>query len=196
MGKQIRAGKGKMRNRRFTQRRGPLVIYQTNDGVEQAFGNLPGVELCCVTRLNLLQLAPGGHMGRFCIWSQAALEALDTIYGGEDGKRIPTAAMTNADLARIINSDEIQSVLNAPKPGQPEYAPKANPLRNIEALEKLDPYVASKRRAVTAAQAAREKNRDALLAKKRAARKAKKAHKAQSKTFYETASKQGTVCED
>lgn len=88
--KQIRAGKGKMRNRRYTLRRGPLIIYANNDGVEQAFRNLPGVELCCVSRLNLLQLAPGGHMGRFCIWSQAALEQLDTIYG-EDGKRIPAA---------------------------------------------------------------------------------------------------------
>ena len=57
--KKIRAGKGKARNRRYTLRRGPLVIYNTNDGVEQAFRNLPGVELCCVSRLNLLQLAPG-----------------------------------------------------------------------------------------------------------------------------------------
>merc|ERR1719432_89256 len=85
--KKIRAGKGKARNRRYVLRRGPLVIYKTNDGVEQAFRNLPGVELCCVDRLNLLQLAPGGHMGRFCVWSQAALEKLDVIYGGQ--KRIP-----------------------------------------------------------------------------------------------------------
>ncbi|EEC42883.1 predicted protein [Phaeodactylum tricornutum CCAP 1055/1] len=143
--KQIRAGKGKMRNRRYTLRRGPLVIYKSNDGVEQAFRNLPGVELCCVDRLNLLQLAPGGHMGRFCIWSQAALEELDIIYG-ENGKRIPQAAMTNADLARIINSDEVQSVVNPAKPGQKEYAPKQNAIRNVEALEKLDPYAAEKRR--------------------------------------------------
>merc|ERR1712176_1105261 len=132
--KQLRAGKGKMRNRRYTLRRGPLIIYKSNDGVEQAFRNLPGVELCCVDRLNLLQLAPGGHMGRFCVWSQAALEALDTIYG-EEGKRIPTAAMTNADLARLINSDEIQSVLNPAKAQSEGYEPKANPLRSIAALE-------------------------------------------------------------
>merc|ERR1712127_817883 len=90
--KKIRAGKGKARNRRYVLRRGPLVVYKSNDGVEQAFRNLPGVELCCVDRLNLLQLAPGGHMGRFCIWSQSALDALDTIYG-EDGKRIPPPPM-------------------------------------------------------------------------------------------------------
>jgi large subunit ribosomal protein L4e len=193
--KQIRAGKGKMRNRRYTLRRGPLIIYQNNDGVEKAFRNLPGVELCCVDRLNLLQLAPGGHMGRFCVWSQAALDALDKIYG-EGGKRIPQAAMTNADLARIINSDEIQSVLNAPKPGQKTYAPKANPLKNIEALEKLDPYAAEKRRAAKAAEEQREKNKAAVLAKRRDQRKAKKAHKKQGKEFYAKVSKQGDVCEN
>ena len=106
--KKIRAGKGKARGRRYVLRCGPLVIYKTNDGVECAFRNLPGVKLCCVERLNLLQLAPGGHMGRFCIWSQSAL---DIIYGAAD-KSIPEDLIANADLARIINSDEVQSALN------------------------------------------------------------------------------------
>jgi large subunit ribosomal protein L4e len=191
--KKIRAGKGKMRNRRYVMRRGPLIIYQANDGVEQAFRNLPGVELCCVDRLNLLQLAPGGHMGRFCVWSQAALEALDKIYG-EEGKRIPTAAMTNADLARLINSDEIQSVLNPAKPQSKVYAPKANPLRNITALEKLDVVAANKRRMAQKAEADRAANKDKLIAAKRAARTAKKAFKKQGKEFMAIASKQGDIC--
>jgi large subunit ribosomal protein L4e len=193
--KQIRAGKGKMRNRRYTLRRGPLVIYKSNDGVEQAFRNLPGVELCCVDRLNLLQLAPGGHMGRFCIWSQAALEELDIIYG-ENGKRIPQAAMTNADLARIINSDEVQSVVNPAKPGQKEYAPKQNAIRNVEALEKLDPFAAEKRRAQARNDEARASKKAETLAKKRDSRTAKKAFKEQGKSFYAKVSQQGTVCEN
>lgn len=193
--KKIRAGKGKMRNRRYTMRRGPLVIYAENDGIERAFRNLPGVELCCVSRLNLLQLAPGGHMGRFCVWSQAALEALDKIYG-EDGKRIPTAAMTNADLARLINSDEIQSVLNPAKPQSGIYEPKANPLRSIAALEKLDIHAANKRRMAQQAEKDRESKKSELLAKKRAARTAKKTHKAQGKAFITVASQQGDICAD
>jgi len=191
--KKIRAGKGKMRNRRYTMRRGPLVIYKSNDGVEQAFRNLPGVELCCVDRLNLLQLAPGGHMGRFCVWSQAALEALDTIYG-EDGKSIPAASMTNADLARLINSDEIQSVLNPAKPQQKIYAAKANPLKSLAALEKLDAFAANKRRMAQEAEKTRESKKAELLAKKRAARTAGKAFKAQGKEFIAQASAQGDVC--
>lgn len=195
--KQIRSGKGKMRNRRYTLRRGPLIVYANNDGVEQAFRNLPGVELCCVTRLNLLQLAPGGHMGRFCIWSLAALEALDTIYGeGDGGKRIPAASMTNADLARIINSDEIQSILNPAKTEMPKYPRKANPLKNIEALEKLDPYAAEARRASARAQAARVGKKADLLKKKREAAVLKKPFKAQGKAFYKQASEQGSVCEN
>ena len=79
--RKIRAGKGKMRNRRHTQRRGPLIIYNEDHGITQAFRNLPGVELANVNYLNLLQLAPGGHLGRFIIWSKAAFVKLDEIYG-------------------------------------------------------------------------------------------------------------------
>jgi len=190
--KQVRAGKGKMRNRRYTLRRGPLIIYDSNDGIEKAFRNLPGVELCCVDRLNLLQLAPGGHMGRFCVWSQAAVEKLDVIYG-DDGKRIPTATMANADLARIINSDEVQSVLNPAKEAPSKHAPKRNPLRSVSALEALDPYAAEARRSAARRDEAAKKSKD----KRAEARKANhQKFKKQGDDFYAQISKQGEVCEN
>lgn len=77
----IRKGKGKRRNRRYVQKKGPLVIYNKNKGIRRAFRNLPGVELLNVDKLNLLKLAPGGHLGRFCIWTQGALQKLDKLYG-------------------------------------------------------------------------------------------------------------------
>jgi len=190
--KQIRSGKGKMRNRRYTLRRGPLIVYAENDGVAQAFRNLPGVELCCVDRLNLLQLAPGGHVGRFCIWSQAALDALNTIYGAE-GKAIPQPIMVNADLARLINSDEIQSIVNPAKRADVPRLRKKNPLKNIKALEKLDPYAAAARKAETLAQEARKGKKAEKVKEKRLARKQ---YKAQGLGFYAETSKQGNVCED
>merc|ERR1712043_33721 len=118
--KQIRSGKGKMRNRRYTMRRGPLVIYNEDHGIKQAFRNLPGVDLISVDRLNLLKLAPGSHLGRFCIWSQGAFEKLDSVYGTlrkpstmKTNFKLPRAKMTNADLPRLINSDEVQSIVQA-----------------------------------------------------------------------------------
>ncbi|WP_411023422.1 50S ribosomal protein L4, partial [Salmonella sp. s51228] len=61
--KKIRPGKGKMRNRRHKLRKGPLVIYSKDNGLRHAFRNLPGVTMLNVDRLNLLELAPGAHLG-------------------------------------------------------------------------------------------------------------------------------------
>ncbi len=145
--RKLRAGKGKMRNRRFKQRKGPLVVYDKDEGLTKAFRNLPGVELCPVQSLNLLKLAPGGHVGRFVVWSKGAIEKLDSIYGtGESGSSnkknfiMPKPVMSNSDVARIINSDEIQTVIN-PTKERPMWIPrKKNPLKNKEEMFKLNPY--------------------------------------------------------
>jgi len=116
--KQIRSGKGKMRNRRYVMKRGPLVIYNEDHGIKQAFRNLPGVELISVDRLNLLKMCPGSHLGRFCIWSEGAFTKLDSIYGTmrkpsteKTNFKLPRAKISNADLPRLINSDAVQTVL-------------------------------------------------------------------------------------
>ena len=83
--RKVRAGKGKMRNRRHTQRRGPLVVFEKDEGLVRAFKNVPGIETCPVESLNLLQLAPGGHVGRFIIWTEGAVKALDTVYENKSG---------------------------------------------------------------------------------------------------------------
>lgn len=145
--RKIRAGKGKMRNRRFVARRGPLVIYDKDQGLTKAFRNLPGVELAQVDRLNLLQLAPGGHIGRLCVWTESAFNKLDSIYGTFATKSstkndfsLPNHIMGNADLARIINSDEVQSVVRAAKGNERTFVLKRNPLKNRSAMLKLNPY--------------------------------------------------------
>ena len=83
--RKLRAGKGKMRNRRYRQRRGPLVVYGKDEGLVRAFKNVPGVETCPVDALNLLQLAPGGHVGRFVIWTESAIAKLDEVYESKSG---------------------------------------------------------------------------------------------------------------
>lgn len=52
----LRRGKGKMRNRRYVTRRGPLVVYSGDSGISRAFRNIPGVDLQSVESLNLLQV--------------------------------------------------------------------------------------------------------------------------------------------
>jgi len=80
--KTLRGGKGKLRNRRYKIRKGPLVEYGTeNVPLVKALRNVPGVDTCHVNRLNLLQLAPGGQLGRFIIWTASAFKSLNDIFG-------------------------------------------------------------------------------------------------------------------
>ncbi|KAJ1817477.1 60S ribosomal protein L4B [Coemansia sp. RSA 2599] len=152
----IRAGRGKLRNRRHRQRRGPLVVYAEDKGITHAFRNLPGVELVSVTRLNLLQLAPGGHLGRFVIWTQPAFEALNKVFGTQTeasqqkiGYTLPAPLISNPDVSRIITSGEVQAVVRpaGPRFTKRPYTQKKNPLRNTQVLVRLNPYAQVLRRA-------------------------------------------------
>jgi len=146
--KRHRAGKGTMRNRRTKQRVGPLIIFKERTPMIRAFRNIPGVDLLCVTRLNLLKLAPGGHMGRFIIWTDDAFNYLDALYGTPEKPsklkrdyQMPKAPMTISDIQRIINSDAIQKVLR-PKKKQHHVPARKNPLKNKYLMNKLNPYYA------------------------------------------------------
>lgn len=191
--RKIRRGKGKMRNRRRVQRRGPLIIYSQKSPLVYAFRNIPGVELCSVERLNLLQLAPGGHLGRFCIWLKDAFERLDAIYGTyhkpsseKNHFLLPRAVMTNPDLTRIVSSDEVQSHLRRAIRKPPRQLRKKNPLKNRGVMIRLNPYEKTRIRNQLLQEKARAQKKDAILAEKRQQRKKSKQIKKQRKDFYAT----------
>merc|ERR1711907_766019 len=181
--RQIRSGKGKMRNRRYVQRRGPLVVYADDNGITKAFRNIPGVELCDVSRLNLLQLAPGGHLGRFVVFTEAALAKLDGLYGGKNGAPstekkgycLPRAIMANSDLPRIINSDEVQSKVRPAKKSDTATSTKRikkNPLKNLGTMIKLNPYAKKLKYDGQRASAKRSRTKAARTADQKQASKA------------------------
>merc|ERR1712055_1100510 len=120
----MRAGKGKLRNRRRLQKRGPLIVYDEDQGLVKAFRNIPGVDTIQVGKLNLLKLAPGGHVGRFCIWTEAAFKKLDSIYGtwrvaSKEKVRwnLPQPKMAVTDLTKLLKAEEIRQVLRKPNKG-------------------------------------------------------------------------------
>jgi large subunit ribosomal protein L4e len=177
--RKLRTGKGKMRNRRHVIRRGPLVVYGDDKGICQAFRNLPGIDLCHVDRLNLLQLAPGGHMGRFIIWTASAFRRLDDIWGSinresvqKNGYTLPRPMMLQSDLTRLINSDEVQSTVRPARSEITRRTQKKNPLRNLGAMVKLNPFSLSVRRA------------ELLAQERRAARRAARVEAARKGTKY------------
>lgn len=172
--KRFRAGKGKMRNRRRIMKRGPLIIFDQDQGMGRAFRNIPGVDMINVSELNLLKLAPGGHLGRFCIWTESAFKKLDELYGTwkkpatmKNGYNLPMHKMKTTDLSRLINSEEIKKVIRGPRRVQPRKSIKANPLKNIRAMLTLNPYAATAKRNAILTQEKQKRAREALIAKKR-----------------------------
>eukprot|EP00768_Dysnectes_brevis_P004161 gnl/Dysnectes_brevis/296_a329_6783.p2 GENE.gnl/Dysnectes_brevis/296_a329_6783~~gnl/Dysnectes_brevis/296_a329_6783.p2 ORF type:complete len:337 (+),score=84.28 gnl/Dysnectes_brevis/296_a329_6783:45-1055(+) len=149
--RKLRSGMGKMRNRRYVTKRGPLVVYKDEE-VYEGFRNLPGVELMHVDRLNVLSLCPGGHMGRFVIWTKSAFAELPAIYGTKtevsekkSGYMIPRGVMTKTtNMHRILRTETVQASLRARKPEDmvktPRFYRKINPLTNRRAHLRLNPH--------------------------------------------------------
>lgn len=74
--KRIRAGRGKMRGRRYKRAVGPLIVVDKEEGLKSGARNLPGVEVIEVRNLNAEKLAPGGVPGRVTVWTKGAIERL------------------------------------------------------------------------------------------------------------------------
>jgi large subunit ribosomal protein L4e len=170
--KHHRCGAGKMRASRFTNARGPLIVYgDENNEVKRTAKNLPGVDTCNVHRLNLLQLAPGGHLGRFVIYTADAFKCLNKVFGTyrergieKSGYQLNRNCMSVMDLSRIINSDAVQAKLRAVRKTDCfAKTTKKNPLKNKSAMNRLNPYFVTEQAAKVKADAVRSTARKAAL---------------------------------
>ncbi|XP_783473.1 60S ribosomal protein L4 [Strongylocentrotus purpuratus] len=187
--RRMRAGKGKMRNRRFVRRLGPLVVYDQDNGITRAFRNIPGVTLLQVSRLNLLRLAPGGHVGRFCVWTESAFNKLDGLYGTwkkasseKSNWNLPMPKMTNTDLRRLLRSQEIRrSLRKVNTTSSKRKVLKKNPLKNARVMFKLNPYAKAQKRNAKLDEERALAKRQEILDKKRGVKKAAPAAKGKGK---------------
>jgi len=74
--KKVRAGRGKMRGRRYNKKTGPLIIVSEKCALEKAGMNLPGVNVVEIKNINANLLAPGTVPGRLTIFTKQAIEKL------------------------------------------------------------------------------------------------------------------------
>ena len=132
------------------------------------------------------------------IWTQSAFAELDTLFGNQNknafqkkGYQLHRPCMSTGDLARIINSNEIQSVVRPAKKDVIAHdIQKKNPLKNRKLMEKLNPAEAIRQKQATATNEANRKKRAETMAAKRAGKKVtpmitkdEKSRKVASKSF-------------
>lgn len=75
-GRKIRAGRGKMRGRRYKSPKSFLFVISDASSGGKAFRNLPGVDIISPSQLGTETLAPGGDPGRLTLFSAKAFEEL------------------------------------------------------------------------------------------------------------------------
>jgi len=189
--KKLRRGIGKIRNRRYTMRKGPLVVYAEDEGITKSFRNIPGVQLCNVERMNLLTLAPGGTFGRFVVYTEGAMKKMNHIFGTykgpgtqKKGYRLPRTLLENADIARLVNSDEVQAVVRPALEGPKKYNVKKNGLVNKGVLARLRPGINAVKKNIKLKEKKGTKQQAEVQAAKKKRKVAAKARKAKSKQFY------------
>ncbi len=77
-GKKVKAGKGKMRGRRYKVPVSVLfVLSSTEVPAYKALRNLPGVDVVTPQLLSILHLAPGGVPGRLTVITEEALKGIE-----------------------------------------------------------------------------------------------------------------------
>ena len=70
----IRAGKGKMRGRKYKTKSGPLLILNEDSNVIRAGNNIPGVSIKKISDITVEDIAPGGEAARLTIWTEKAFQ--------------------------------------------------------------------------------------------------------------------------
>jgi large subunit ribosomal protein L4e len=75
--KTIRAGKSRLRGRKYRKRKGPLFVVSKDCPLLTAAVNVPGVDVVAVNALNAELLAPGAVAGRLTLFTESAIEMLD-----------------------------------------------------------------------------------------------------------------------
>jgi len=79
-GKKVRAGKGKLRGRKYKKTKGPLIVVADDKGISLGARNHAGVNVVTVENLNAELLAPGTHPGRLTIFTKSAIEKLGGLF--------------------------------------------------------------------------------------------------------------------
>lgn len=75
--KTIRAGVGKVRNRRYKRRVGPIVVVSSDAKAKLSAKNLAGFTVISVDELSAEKLAPGCHAGRAALFTTNALKEME-----------------------------------------------------------------------------------------------------------------------
>ncbi len=75
--KKVRAGKGKMRGRKYRIKKGPLIVVGDDCDLMKGAKNFLGIDIVKIKNINAELLAPGCDIGRLTLFTKSAIEKLE-----------------------------------------------------------------------------------------------------------------------
>lgn len=78
--REIRAGKGKKRGRKYKKRKSVLIVTGKNSSAAKAARNLEGVDVVEARNLNSELLAPGTLAGRLTVYTESAIKEIGKLF--------------------------------------------------------------------------------------------------------------------
>jgi len=92
-------------------------------------------------------------LGRFIIWTSAAYQRLESLYGSyatksreKIGYTLPRGLVSTSNMMRLLKSPEITTLLRKKRKNQKRPHIRKNPLINLQLMIKLNPYAKVLRR--------------------------------------------------
>ncbi len=77
-GRRMRSGRSRLRKGGYRTPKSALIVVGDDKGVWKASRNIPGVEVVKVDKLTAETLAPGGVPGRLTLWTESALQKMQS----------------------------------------------------------------------------------------------------------------------
>ncbi len=75
--KKVRAGKGKLRGRKYQRKKGILIVVSDSCPLLKSASNIPGIDVVKVNQLNAELLAPGCMPGRITLFTENAINVME-----------------------------------------------------------------------------------------------------------------------
>lgn len=75
--KKVRAGKGKVRGRKYKRKKGPLFIVSKTCPLQKSVLNIPGIDIIDIKLLNVELLIPGNSPRKSTIYTKSAIERME-----------------------------------------------------------------------------------------------------------------------
>ena len=75
--KKVRAGLGKLRGRKYSRKRGILIVVSENCPLLKSANNVAGIDVVTANSLNAELLAPGASPGRVTLWTEKAVDTIE-----------------------------------------------------------------------------------------------------------------------